>query len=305
MDYLIYLILKSLIYVGSILPFWVLHRISDFLFFNVYYIFDYRKKVVWRNLKNSFPEKSDEELKAIQKAFYRHFCDIMIESLKAFSISEKEIKKRHKLINPEIVHKYIEEGKNLSIMAPHYNNWEWLINSLNFIKEPGNPKVLVMYAVLKNPYMEKLIKKSRTRMGTIMFPKAETLRQVAKYKNEQHLLCFAADQAPLNTYNSYWMEFLNQETGVFFGPEKISQSKNYIPVYLHVKKIKRSTYEIELEVITETPKETPYGYITEKFMGLVEEDIRKEPAYWLWTHKRWKRAKPADFEEKRNTSRQN
>jgi KDO2-lipid IV(A) lauroyltransferase len=257
------------------------------------------------NLKNSFPEKSDQEVKTIQKNFYRHFCDIMVESLKAFSISEKEIKKRHKFINPEITHKYIEGGNNLAIIAPHYNNWEWLINSLNFVREPNNPKVLVMYAVLKNPYMEKLIKKSRSRMSTIMFPKAETLRQVAKYQKEQHLLCFAADQAPLNTYNSYWMKFLNQETGVFYGPEKISQSKNYIPIYLHVNKVKRSTYEIEIEIISENPKETPYGFITEKFMGLLEKDIQKEPAYWLWTHKRWKRAKPADFEEKRSTSKQN
>ncbi|MBK6265907.1 lysophospholipid acyltransferase family protein [Marivirga sp. S37H4] len=301
MDYLIYLILKSVIYAGSVLPFWVLHGLSNFLYWNVYYVFDYRKKVVRSNLKNSFPEKTEGELKAIEKKFYKHLCDIMVESLKSFTISEKEIKKRHKFINPEVAQKYIDEGYNISFIAPHYNNWEWFIMSLNFIKEPVNPKVLVMYAVLKNPYMEKLIKKSRSRMGTIMFPKAETMRQIVNYKNEQHFLCFAADQAPHNPYNSYWMEFLGQETAVFFGAEKLTKAKGYIPIYMRAQKKARSYYEIELEVITDKPQATEHGYITEKFMKLLENDLHKEPAYWLWSHKRWKKKKPADFEEKRNS----
>lgn len=305
MDYIIYLILKTLIYAGSILPFWLLHGLSRILYFAIYYIFDYRKKVVRSNLKKCFPTKPKSELKSIEKEFYKHFCDLMVESLKSFTISEKEIKKRHKFLNPEVAQQFIDKGYNISIMGPHYNNWEWLIYSLNFIKEPKNPKVLVMYAVLKNPYMEKLIKKSRSRMNTIMFPKADTPRKIVEYQNEQHFLCFAADQAPLNTYNSYWMEFMGQETGVFYGAEKISKSRNYIPIYVHVRKTGRSYYEIEMEVIAEKPQETEYGYITEKFMKLLEQDIHEAPAYWLWTHKRWKRAKPADFEEKRNATAKN
>ncbi len=196
MRYLIYLLLKTGIYSISILPFWVLHAISTFLYWNVYYLFDYRKKVVTLNLKNSFPEKSDKEIKAISKAFYKHFCDILIESLKAFTISEEEVQKRHHFTNPELLEKYLAQGRSLAVIGPHYNNWEWFILSLNFLGSQRKPNVLIMYAVLKNPHMERLIKESRSRMGTIMFPKKDTLRQIAHYKNEPYMLCFAADQAP-------------------------------------------------------------------------------------------------------------
>ncbi len=299
MDYVIYLIIKGILYSLSVLPFWMLHGISTFLYWVLYYIIGYRKDVVRNNLKNSFPQKSAKELKAIEKRFYKHLCDILIESVKGFTISEEEARKRHQFINPEVAREFIDKGYNISFIAPHYNNWEWFIMSLNFIKENDSPKALVMYSVLRNPYMEKLIKKSRTRMGSIMFPKVETMRKVVTYKDEQHFLCFVADQAPHNPYISYWMEFLGQETAVFYGAEKLTKAKNYIPIYMHVRKKARSYYEIEMELITDKPKETEHGYITEKFMTLLEEDLHKEPAYWLWSHRRWKKKKPADFDQRK------
>lgn len=303
MNQLVYYIIKAFVYGLSSLPFFILHGISTFLYWNVYYIFDYRKKVVWDNLKRSFPEKTDKELKAIQKEFYKHFCDIMIESLKAFTMSKKAVEKRHAYKNPELVQALVSKGHKVALIAPHYNNWEWCVLSFNLIDQKQNPLVLIMYAVLKNANMEKLVRKSRTRMGTDMFPKKDTVRNVVKHKDEPFLLGFAADQAPHNPYNSYWMEFLGQETGVFYGVEKLSKAYDMIPVYCHIRKVGRSRYETEFELITDNPAEAPYGFITEQHMKLLENDIKKEPAYWLWTHKRWKKSKPADFDEKRKTQK--
>lgn len=293
-----YGILKGIVYGFSSLPFWVLHRISDGLFVLLYYTGAYRKGVVKRNLRKAFPDKSEKEISQITRAFFRHFCDIMVESMKSFTISEKQIRERHGYTNPEIMEELIRKYGRAAMIGPHYNNWEWWVFSANFIL-PKNPYVLIMYAKLQNAFMEKMMKQSRSRMGTVIFPKRETPIYLRKYEEEPFMVCFAADQAPLNSYNAYWMTFLGQETGVFMGPEKLAKKYNMPVVYGHQKKIGRSRYVTTLEVITEKPKDTALGEITEQHMKILEADIREAPEFWLWTHKRWKRQKPKDYEAKK------
>lgn len=299
-----YSIFKGLIYVLSIIPFWVYHIIAWLLGRLFFYSGLYRGKVVKDNLKKAFPDKSEKERKTIAKKFYVHLADLLIESIKAFSLTEKDLRKRYHFNLGDGVQRLLDEKRNIAIILHHYNNWEWAPMALNFMSPKNNPKLLIMYKTLKDPVAEKIVKQSRGRFpGTHMFPKDNVIKEVIAHKDEHYALGFAADQAPANTYNSYWMQFLGIETGVFFGVEKFSQKNNLAVVYCHVKKKKRSHYEIDVEMISEYPNEAQTGYITEKHMRLLEADIYENPQYWLWTHKRWKRSKPADFDEKRNTQK--
>ena len=284
----------------SRIPFWFYHGLAWLLSKLFYYSGLYRGKVVKQNLQKAFPDLSEQERKEIAKRFYLHMADLLIESIKAFSFTEKDIKKRYKFIPNEEVQKLCDDKRNIAIIVHHYNNWEWAPMGLNFIAERNNPKMLIMYKTLKDKVMDKIIKESRGKFpGTHMFPKDNVVKEVSAHQDIHYALGFAADQSPANTYNSYWMDFLGIETGVFFGVERFSQKNNMAVVYCHVRKVKRSYYEIEMEVITDQPQETEHGYITEQHMRLLETDIRDNPPYWLWTHKRWKRSKPADYEEKR------
>ncbi|ADR22478.1 acetyltransferase [Marivirga tractuosa] len=295
-----YYFLKAIFWLLSKIPFWFYHGLSTLIGFLFIKTKIYRYKVVMDNLRKSFPEKSEKEIQKIANKFYYHFSDLLIESIKAFGFSQSTIKKRYKINPNPAVQKLLDEKQNITMILPHFANWEWAAQGFNFMVERNQPLVLIMYKPLKDKVMDKLMKDNRTRFpGNYLFPKNNATREVLAHQDEHYLLGFAADQSPANVYNSYWMNFLGRETGVFFGVEKFSKKFDLAPVYAHVKKMGRSRFEIDLEVITDSPKETPYGYITEKHMRLLEADIYKSPHLWLWTHKRWKRGKPADYEQKR------
>jgi KDO2-lipid IV(A) lauroyltransferase len=295
-----YYFLKATFWLLSTFPFWFYHGLSTLLGFLFLKTKIYRYKVVVDNLKKSFPEKSEKEVEEITKKFYYHFTDLLIESIKAFGFSKATIKKRYKINpNPE-VQKLMDEKRNIAVILPHFANWEWAAQGINFMVERNQPLSLIMYKPLKNKVMDKLMRDNRTRFpGNHLFPKNNVMREVIAHKDEHYLLGFAADQSPANVYNSYWMEFLGRETGVFFGVEKFCKKFDLSPVYAHVSKVGRSRFEVDLELISEKPVEENFGYITEKHMRLLEADIYKNPHLWLWTHKRWKRSKPADYEQKR------
>jgi KDO2-lipid IV(A) lauroyltransferase len=295
-----YYFLKAIFWLLSIIPFWFYHGLSSFIGFLFIKLKLYRYKAVMENLKKAFPDKSEKEIKKIANKFYYHFVDLLIESIKAFSVSAKQIKKRWKVNMTPEVQKLLDEKRNLALIMPHYGNWEWGVPSLCMMTDQNQPIGLGIYKPLKNKLMDKLMKENRSRFpGANLIPKNEVSKHVAKYRDQHFMLGFAADQAPLNGYNAYWMEFLGQESGVFFGPEKFCKKLGLVPIYVHVQKRGRSKYEVDLEIITEQPKDTDYGYITERHMKLLEADIHKNPYLWLWSHKRWKRSKPADYEEKR------
>ncbi|HET8861105.1 hypothetical protein [Marivirga sp.] len=295
-----YYFLKALFWLLSKVPFWFYHGLSSFIGFLFIRLKLYRYKVVMDNLSKSFPDKSEQEIKKIAHQFYYHFTDLIFESIKAFGFSKKTIKKRYKFNANAEVQKLMDEKKSIAFILPHFANWEWATQGVNFMVPRNQPLALIMYKPLKNQVMENLIKENRSRFpGNYLFPKNNAYREVIKHKDQHFLLGFAADQSPANVYNSYWMEFLGRDTGVFFGVEKFSKKFNLVPVYAHVKKVARSRYEVDVEVITTNPSETAYGYITEKHMKFLEADIDENPHLWLWTHKRWKRNKPADYDEKR------
>ena len=273
----------------SLLPFPVLYAISDFLFVIFYYVSGYRKKVVLQNIRNSFPEKSGKEHYAICKKFYMHFSDLVVESIKTFTISEKQVLKRFFVLNPEIIDKYFEQKRSVFIAGGHFNNWELLAVGIDkWVKH----KTVGIYTPLSNKYFDGKMQLTRSKYGLKMISTRSVKRFLDSNPNELTATIFAIDQSPSNPNSAYWMTFLNQETAVLYGVEKYAKEYNYPVVYGIINKVKRGHYNLELVDVTATPRETPYGEIIEKTQHLLEIDIRKNPEYWLWTHKRWKHKKP-------------
>jgi Kdo2-lipid IVA lauroyltransferase/acyltransferase len=281
-----YYLALPFIYFISILPFPLFYLVSDAICFLVYRILGYRKKVVFENLKNSFPEKSHQELKAIERKFYIYLCDVMLETLKSLTISKNQAR-NHCKIKPsalKVLEKYETQKQSYIIVLGHFGSWEWATLTFPLFNKQ---QLYGLYHPLSNKYFDRLIKKTRTRFGTKMYPMQQVIKEMLSYKNTPTATAFIADQTP-PPEGAYWMTFLNQDTPVFVGTEKIAQKFNYPIVYASVKRIKRGYYEIDAEVLTENPKELAPGIITEMHTKRLEKDILAMPETWLWSHRRWK-----------------
>lgn len=294
MSIVFYLILNPF----SKLPYSILYLISDFLYLLIYYAFKYRKKVVRDNLRNSFPHLIESRIIEIEKAFYKHFCDIIVESIKAFSISKEEIEKRFVHLNPELVEKYFKKGQHITIVGGHYGNWELYAVSvamhMSFIP-------IGLYTPLANKFMNTKIMESRSKYG-LWLKKYQEVKTLMKDENHERVaVIFGADQCPQYSQQPHWVDFLNQETGVQFGAEKFARDFNTPVLYGVINKLKRGYYVMEYKLICEDPNQLPIGQITEMHTKLLEDNINKEPAYWLWSHKRWKR-KRIDFEKRQKAA---
>lgn len=276
----------------SLMPFRALRGLSSLLYFSLYYVTGYRKKVVIENIKNSFPEKPEEEQKNIQKKFYKHFADVLLESFKTFTISEKKLHKHFKCKNPEAVNKYYDKNQSIIIAVGHYNSWEFFLTGINTLIKHN---AVVIYQPLTNKYFDKKICKTRSEFGTTMVTSKEIKHFFESTTAKLTATVFAIDQSPSRPDNCYWMKFLNQDTGVLFGTEKYAKDYNYPVVFARINKEKRGYYNLEFIEVTDKPKETGYGEITEKVTRLLESDIRSIPEYWLWSHRRWKHKKPTDI----------
>jgi len=278
---LFYLVLKPL----SFLPLGILFFFSDIVFVLTYYVVKYRRKVVKQNLKISFPNKSNKELKAIEQKFYHHFTDFILESIKSISISEKDVIKRTALKNQELLDKYYKQGKNVLVVCGHYNNWEFYALSL--------PKRLKhttysLYQPLKNKFFDKMLLNSRSRNGMKLIQTNDVLSFFREENINPKLMVIVNDQSPTNKNKAYWNNFLNQNTGWNVGPEKLAKKFDYVVLFGHSKKVKRGSYEVEFSLITESPKTTNDEFITDKYSSILEGVIQKKPEFWLWSHKRWK-----------------
>lgn len=273
----------------SKLPFGILYLFSDFLFFIIYSVIAYRTKVVRSNLNNSFPNKSQKEILAIESKFYRHLCDLVVESLKAFSISKKEIKKRMVNKNPELIHQFHQKGKHVIMVGGHYGNWEMygIEIGLDMIHEP-----IALFTPLKNQFMNEKITKSRSKYGLSMLMINDIKRRLDMEKSKLFAIIFASDQSPRKSQKAYWLTFLNQETGVQFGAEKLAKEYDAAVVFGNIYKTTRGFYEVRYQLICESAKETDYGFITKEHTRLLEKDIIARPEHWLWSHKRWKHKRP-------------
>jgi KDO2-lipid IV(A) lauroyltransferase len=276
----------------SLLPFPLLYGLSDFLFFLFYYVLGYRKKIVLGNIERSFPEKSAAEHRAIAREFYRHFCDLILESIKTFTISEKEVAKRVICKTPEIINKYYDEGRSVIIAGGHFNNWEIFAVGVDALIKH---KAVGIYKPLSNKYFDDKIRKTRSKYGLYMIATKIVKKVFDEEKNNLIATIFAIDQSPSNANNCYWMNFLNQETGVLFGVEKYAKEYDFPVLYGRINKEKRGHYSFEFFPTFDHPRETGYGEITEKVTKMLEQDIQALPQFWLWTHRRWKHKKPENW----------
>jgi len=277
-----YLFIKPL----SLLPLRVLYLISNLLFLICYYILSYRKALVVSNLNASFPEKDEKEIKHITKKFYRFFCDFVMESLKCFSISEKQALERCKITNPEVLDDLYKKNKSIVLACGHYNNWEMAAACLNLsLKHQG----AAIYKPLSNKFFNKKFIESRSKFGIELIPKREAKDYFTNNTDRNVIIGFGCDQCPKKSNkNLFWTRFLNQDTAIMFGTEKYAVDFDYAVVFMRMNRTKRGYYEVELEIIEENPQTAQYGEISKKHTQLLEEQIKLDPAYWLWTHKRWK-----------------
>ena len=285
MNLITYRFTAVILYLLSLLPFPVLYFLSDILYGFLYYVFKYRRKVVFSNLQNSFPEKSKSEIELIEKRFYRYLADLMLESIKTLTISAKELKKRFVFKDIEILKKHLQNDKSVIAVSGHYGNWEWgpVAAGLEI-----NEKVLVVYKPLSDKRFEGLMNSMRSRFGSIMVPMKLTLRKVIEYRNEPIVLVLVGDQTPAREESQYFTTFLNQQTAVFLGVEKIALMLNNPIVYFSINRIKRGYYECIVKSLIENPVHTKDHEITEAHIKELEKNIRLHPEFWLWSHKRWK-----------------
>ena len=271
----------------SKLPFFVLYGISDFAYFIIYRIVGYRKKVVFENLQNSFPEKTDEEIKHITQNFYKHIADLFIEFLKGYSITKEQINEHVKVVNIEVLKKYTDKNQSIIIVTGHISNWEWLLHPLNLSGIPMD----IIYQRLSSPLFNKLTLFIRSRFSvTPLIEKKETLRKTIERKDITRALVMGSDQSPQNWKSAYWTTFLNQDSGFFTGTERIARKLNYPVIFSEMRRVSRGYYEVEF---TEIANPTEFdslsmGEITERFVKILDKSIQQFPADYLWSHRRWK-----------------
>jgi KDO2-lipid IV(A) lauroyltransferase len=260
-----------------------LYVLADVSYFFVYKIFGYRREVVVQNLSRSFPEKNYNEIKVLTQQFYHHFCDLFIEMLKYYSVSEKTQKKHIRYTNIELLDALYDKGKNVILLLGHYANWE----SLNILPKYTKAPVGAVYSPLSGSLSDRFIMQVRTRFGVQMYPMQRIAKHILSNKNETTVYLFVADQSP-NAQSKYRTAFLHQPTLVFTGAEKLAAMTRSAVVYLHSEKNGRGNYTGTFVLITEDGAQEPEGAITEKFMELLEANIHENMALWLWSHKRWK-----------------
>lgn len=285
MKTVLFVIFKFILYLIALLPFRVIYAISDMLYFLFYYVFRYRKKVVFENLRKSFPERSEAELEKVAKGFYHFLCDQILESVKMLTISEETVKERFRINNIEEIYRHFNNKKSVIAVTGHYGNWEWgaLILSI-LVKAP----VVIVYKPLKDKRFENLINRMRSKFNAALVPMKSTLRKIAEYRNNPYVAVLVSDQTPAKSEIHYFTRFLNQETPVFLGVEKLAKLTKNSVVYCHINRLKRGYYECQFETLFDEPHLTAEKEITELYTKKLEEIIRTKPELWLWSHRRWK-----------------
>lgn len=283
---------RLMAFLFGILPFWMVYTLSDFLFFFFYKIVHYRRRVVYDNLRKSFPEKSVSEIHTITRQFYRHLCDNILETLKGLSMSEAEFRKRYRFVGTELLDAAFEKNQSIIIAGGHFNNWEWGVFSVSlWVKH----KVIGIYKPIRNKYIDQYYNQQRTRFGLNLAEMKQAGRAIVQYRREPCAFVFIADQAPSDVNNCHWIPFLHQETAFLQGVDKIARSTNYPVFYFDIKKIKRGYYELTFSELLHEPARLQEKEITTLFASRLEQSIQERPADWLWSHKRWKRRRLSNF----------
>jgi KDO2-lipid IV(A) lauroyltransferase len=290
MHKLFFNIFYAFLWVLTLLPLRILFVLSDLIFVILFWVVRYRREVVWNNLKNAFPEKTDKEKKRIERRFFRHLCDYFFETIKLMHISEKEITKRVSF-NDSYLNAKIKEGKNIVIMSGHTANWEWL----TAIPLQGDYHWAAPYHPLRNsPHFDKFMRDLRSRFGADPIPMKSTYKRLMEINRggKPFVVGMIADQSPPIAKNRHWLTFMNQDTAIMEGSERIAEKTKATVVYCKMLKVKRGYYTIEIIPITDNVEEEDDLFVTKRYFELLEEHIKEQPEYWLWSHRRWKRKRP-------------
>lgn len=289
MQALFFYLTYPFIFLIASLPFPLLYFVSDCCYYLIRLV-GYRRKVVLRNLRNSFPEKTDAEIVTIANDFYRFLCDLFLETLKTMSITEEELKRRCTFAKLEWISTLHRNNRSMIVVMGHSGNWEWAGSAFAL----ATPYTLLgAYRPLENRFFDRMMLRLRTRFGMRLVPAPNILRQMVATRNEVTATALIADQTPRKK-DAYWMEFLHQDTPIFTGPEKLAKKFNYPVVFMNIRRRKRGYYDIDAELLFDNPVQTAEGEITEAFTRRLEAEIRRQPTYWLWSHKRWKHKRIPD-----------
>lgn len=288
MNAVVYWLSLPFIYGISLLHFRGLYLLSDLFYLIIYKLFGYRTTVVHTNLKNSFPEKSESEIKSIQDTFYRYFCDLILETIKTLTISPATVRKRVVFGDMSAFETYYRQKQSVNIVMGHLGNWE--LAGAGFSQLPWH-RLYVIYHPMKNPYFDRLVYHMRTRLGNKLYPMKETVRGMIQNRQEITATAFIADQTP-SPAGAYWTTFLHQDTPVYTGTAKISKKMQYPIIYVSISRLKRGYYQMNSEVLVDNPDRFSEDEISELHTRRLEKDIQAQPAFWLWTHRRWKHQRP-------------
>ena len=264
-----------------------MYLLSDILYFIAYHLAGYRRRVVRENLAACFPDKTEQERRKIERQYYRHMCDLLIEGAYNLVTSPEAIKRRYRLTNRQLVDRYYEQGRTVVLMSAHYGNWEYMVSSLNMqllhhgigVGKPLDDKSVAAF-----------ITRRRTRYGTQVVDQSDVRQHVAFY-DRYHVPCalmMLSDQSPSNPHKSYWTQFLGRDTAFLYGAEYFARKYNYPVLYYSVRKVKRGYYEVTFSPLCERPEEVPQYTIVERYVRRLEQEIQAAPQYWLWSHRRWK-----------------
>lgn len=287
----------------SKLPLWITYRFSDFFFLLLITVFPYRKKVIEENIARSFPDLSQKEHRRIKRSFYRYFADMLLEGVKNLGISEKELRKRFEIKNPELMEQLYEQNKSVLLVSAHYMNWEWMITGQDLFFPH---QAIGIGMPLTSGYWDKKINTLRSRFGMKVIHAKIVKETFNSYLQEgvPTATLVLSDQSPADSTKCYWMTFLHQTTGILFGAEQLANTYDQAVVFYLPKKIRRGYYEVELQLLTDEPRTLPWGKITETHAHLLEKRILEEPGPWLWSHKRWKRTVPDNIPKLKEEQRE-
>lgn len=291
MDYLLfYVVLMPL----SWLPLWLLYRAADLLAPFMYHVLRYRRKVVDTNLQRSLPNLTEHQRRQVAHQYYRHMADLLVEALYNLRATPTQILKHYHIVNREVVDQFYEQGQSVILMSAHYNNWEYMVSSLGFQLHHhgvgvGKP--------LTDKTFGRLLNAKRTRYGTEVVDQYNVRQTTAYYDRYQVPTAYMmlGDQSPSNPHKSYWTMFLHQETPFLYGSEYFARKYNYPVLFYTVRKTRRGYYDIAFEPLALSPKSLPAGEITERYAVRLQQLIEQVPQYWLWSHRRWKKTRPADM----------
>ena len=288
-------LLYWILFAVSLCPLWVLYRLSDLFFLLICHVLRYRKKVVYTNLKACFPNKEQKEIKKLAHAFYRHFCDLFVEVLKGYSLSDRALKKRVELITPDAISQISQSSEGTLVICSHYGNFEWMTSRLDLAStENGQIPTYGIYSPFRSAVFEHLMTRLRTRRGMELIPMRKAMIQSLRKLSQTCMLGLIADQSPSRQDSRYYVSFLGRPTAFHTSAAKLALRVKGGVFFADMRKKKRGYYSLELIPVSKkeflpASREQIFAF-TDLHASLLEDAVLDQPAYWLWSHKRWKHA---------------